>query len=187
MRRDDFDFWPTPFCLRLALTAKVLPTLPPGPVWEAAAGDGYLVDAIAAAGRSVIASDINPQRGDIARLDFLNDPPLPRTESAVLVTNPPFGKSGLLDPFLSRIMILLDNGHLTAAVLLLRADHTGTDGRAALINRAVAQWTCCWRPIWIPGSPDRGRWWFQWVVWVAGRYGPPINTHLTHGDLPQLI
>ena len=61
--------------LRVALTEKVLPTLPAGPFWECAAGDGYLADAIAATGREVIASDIAPQRRGITRLDFLNDPP----------------------------------------------------------------------------------------------------------------
>ena len=46
------DLWSTPPCLAAALTEIVLPTLPPGPVWEAAAGVGALVDALRVAGRA---------------------------------------------------------------------------------------------------------------------------------------
>ena len=53
-QRKDFDFWPTPTELRAALIEAVLPTLPSGPVWECAAGDGILVDALRSAGREVI-------------------------------------------------------------------------------------------------------------------------------------
>ena len=41
-KREDLDFWPTPLELRAALTEKVLPALPPGTIWECAAGDGVL-------------------------------------------------------------------------------------------------------------------------------------------------
>jgi hypothetical protein len=52
--RDGADFWPTPRCLSDALVRRVLPSLPPGPVWESAAGDGVLVDAMRVAGRDVL-------------------------------------------------------------------------------------------------------------------------------------
>ena len=38
------------------LVRDVLPTLPAGPVWEPAPGAGVLADAIAASGRSVVAT-----------------------------------------------------------------------------------------------------------------------------------
>jgi hypothetical protein len=176
--RDDLDFWPTPECLRESLTATILPTLPPGPVWECAAGDGYLADAIAAAGREVVASDVNPQQSGMLRLDFLNDPPPLMTHGSILITNPPFGKSGLLDPFLDRTLALLDKGHLRGAVLLARPDAAGTAGRADTFNRAAAEYTCCWRPVWIPGTSGNGRWWFTWFVWLADRRGPPVHYRL---------
>jgi hypothetical protein len=182
-RRDDLDFWPTPHCLTTALTSWVLPTLPGGLIWEPASGDGYLVDALRAAGREVIATDIDPQRRGIARLDYLHDPPPAATRGGLMITNPPFGRSGLLDPFIARTMALLDGGHLCAAVLLQRADATGTDGRADVFNRAAAEWTCCWRPVWIPGSEPRGRWWFEWVVWRAGCAGPPTTRRLRLAEL----
>jgi len=70
---------------------------------------------------------------------------------------------------------LLDSGHLIGAVMLQRADSAGTDGRVDVFNRAAAEWTCCWRPVWIPGSDGNGRWWFSWFVWLPGQSGPPVK------------
>lgn len=76
-RPEDKEFWPTPPCLRAALTGWVIPSLPAGVVWEAAAGFGHLADDIeAATGRQVIATDIDPQRHGIGRHDF-HDAPRP--------------------------------------------------------------------------------------------------------------
>jgi hypothetical protein len=88
------------------LTRHVLPLLPKGPIWEPAAGNGALVDALVRAGRHVVATDIDPQRHDIARLDFLNDELPPATRGAILATNPPFR---LTDRF-ERALGLLDAG-----------------------------------------------------------------------------
>lgn len=161
-----------------ALTGWVLPTLPAGLIWEPASGDGYFVDALRAAGREVIATDINPQRRGIARLDYLHDPTPAAARGAVMITNPPFGGSGLLDPFIARTMALLESGHLRAAVLLQRVDATGTDGRTNVFNGAAAEWTCCWRAVWIPGTKTQPRWWFVWVVWLPDCSGPPTNRRL---------
>jgi hypothetical protein len=62
-----------------------------GATWEAATGLGALVGALKRAGRETIATDIEPQRRNIARLDYLKDPP-PPTRGAIVVTNPPFSQ-----------------------------------------------------------------------------------------------
>jgi len=85
-------------------------------------------------------------------------------------------------PFLARTLALLDEGWLAGAVLLQRADSGGTDGRADIFNRAVAEVTCCWRPRWIPGTTGNGPWWFAWFVWLPDRSGPPVPT--ASGALP---
>jgi hypothetical protein len=186
--REDLDFWPTPRELRVAFIEKVLPTLPPDvPIWECAAGDGAFGDEIAEAGRRVITSDINPQRRGILRLDFLNEEPPAETQGSIAATNPPFGKSGLLYPFLARTMALLDAGWLRGAALLLRADAMATIGRADILNRAAAEWTCCWRQIWLPGTTGQPRWWFHWFLWLAGCSGPPVNRRVIEADLRGLI
>jgi hypothetical protein len=109
-----------------------------------------------------------------------------RRGGAILATNPPFGRSGLLDPFIERTMSLLDSGHLSAAVLLQRVDATGTDGRADVFTRAVAEFTCCWRVRWIPGTTGQPRWWFAWFVWLPGRAVPPVNTRIRKSELHTL-
>jgi hypothetical protein len=174
------DLWSTPPCLSAALMEFVLPTLPAGVVWEAAAGAGVLVDALRAAGREVIASDNERQRRDIARLDYLVDAPRPATRGAVMITNPPFSK---LTDFINRTQELLDTGHLAGAALLVRMDFAGTDGRAEALNRAVAEWECCWRSRWIPGSTGNPRWWCLWATWLAGRSGPPTHERLRRSNL----
>lgn len=168
-RPEDNEFWPTPPCLRAALTWGVLPNVPEGAIWECAAGDGTLGDEIAATGRGVIMSDIDPQRQGIGRHDFHNAPP-PETAGTIAVTNLPWSDERL-DPFIARGLSLMDSGHLRGLVLLLRIDHTGAGGRAAILNRAAAIWTCCWRPTWIPGTKGNGRWWCVWVLWLPGVNG----------------
>jgi hypothetical protein len=103
---DDVGDQDPPSCLTAALTEFVLPTLPPGPIWEAAAGAGAIVDALRVAGRQVIASDIERQRRDIAQLDYLLGSPPAGTRGATMITNPPFSK---LDSFL-RAHLRVDRG-----------------------------------------------------------------------------
>lgn len=165
--REGPDFWPTPPCLTAALVRFVLPQLPPGPIWECAAGDGRLVRAMRAAGRSVTASDLHPQDGS-APLDFLTG--AAPTGHAV-VTNPPFNQT---DAFLARGLELLDAGAIPALVLLLRHDHLTAAGRVAALNRAVREIHCNWRPIWIADSEGNPRWAFHWFVWGGGQRQAPL-------------
>ncbi len=88
-----------------------------------------------------------------------------------------------LDPFIARGLSLMDSGHLRGLVLLLRIDHTGAGGRAAILNRAEAIWTCCWRPTWIPGTKGNGRWWCVWVLWLPGVNGATAIRFLEPAEL----
>ena len=89
------DYRPTPSCLLRALTQFVLPFgAADGKrfvVWEPATGAGAIADALAGAGWAVVATDIEPRRNDIVRLDFLRDAPLAAPQPTILCTNPPFG------------------------------------------------------------------------------------------------
>jgi hypothetical protein len=182
-KRLDKDFWPTPLELRTALIRYVLPLLPEGRVWENAAGDGVLADALIQAGRDVIQSDIDPQRRGILRRDFLNDEPPPATSGSILITNPPFN---VIDDFCERALALLDGGHLKAVVLLYRADKANTQERIEVFNRAAHELTITARTKWLPGT--RGdekspRWWFTWITWLADMEGPPVNRRINRAHL----
>jgi hypothetical protein len=159
-KRGGADFWPTPACLIEALLQHVLPALPPGPVWECAAGDGRLARAIEATGRSVLATDKYPQPGAGER-DFLRQ--LPPAPGLLAITNPPFHS---IDRFLMRGLYLLDRGGIAGLVLLCRHDHLQAQSRAELFNRATLQVHCNWRPIWIEGTTTAPRWSFAWVAWL---------------------
>jgi hypothetical protein len=175
--RSGLDRWPTPNCLTAALIDHVLPLLPDGPVWECAAGDGRLADALHATGRHVIATDIYPQHPDVMVRDFLTTSAVP-LGCPVATTNPPFRQ---LDRFIARGLSLMDSGQIAGLCLLLRCDSLTAAGRAEALNRAVGLLTCCWRPQWLPVARATGRWSFAWVWWVPDYAGPPRTRFL----LPQ--
>jgi hypothetical protein len=160
----------------------VLPLLPEGPIWESAAGDGALADALIAAGRLVIRSDIDPQRAGILRLDFLKDEPPPASRGTILITNGPFN---VMDAFTERALALLDAGHLKAVVLLYRGDKANTQERTEVFNRASYEVTVTARTTWIPGKGKSPRWWFSWIVWLAGGNGPPVTHRLNRTELDR--
>jgi hypothetical protein len=171
-KRDGPDFWPTPDCLTGALVKYILPALPLAPIWECAAGDGALVRALEAAGRTVIATDLYTTGHD-----FLATPPPPDCYS--LITNPPHN---LLNEFLNRTLELLEapDNSLTMTTLLLRWDHlmAGTRGTTAL-QRAYRILVCAWRPTWIPGTTGNPRWISTWITWLRGYRGPPVTRWVT--------
>jgi hypothetical protein len=184
-KRTDKDFWPTPPELQIALTRHVLPLLPDGPVWECAAGDGDLADALVDAGREVILSDIDPQRSGMLRRDFLTEDPPPETRDSILITNPPF-ITKVFDAFCDRALGLLDAGHVKAVVLLFRGDKAASQGRAEILNRAAYEIVVTARTSWVlgtGGSKKSPRWWFVWVVWLPDRNELPVHRRINRADL----
>jgi hypothetical protein len=177
--RDGPDFWPTPQCLAVALAQFVLPEVS-GAIWEPAAGDGRLATAMRDVGRDVLASDIQPRGDGIEQCDFLHDDPPFEARGRCIVTNPPFR---LLDRFLIRGLQLLDLGTAISLVLLLRSDAVSAGCRAQALNRASFEFACAWRPVWLPGTQGGGRWSNSWIVWIAGRQGPPITRRLRRQDI----
>lgn len=167
-RRNDHDFWATPRCLTDALIEHVLPNLPCEPIWECAAGDGRLAQAIRGAGYPVIASDIEPRGDGIERRDFLrNDPP---RAGLIAISNPPFNE---IDRFIARGLQLLDANRIAGLVLLVRWDALTAASRAAAFTRANSIFVCCWRPVWIEGTHGNGRWSNAWISWVRDDRRPP--------------
>jgi hypothetical protein len=164
--RDGPDFWPTPKSLVDACVNYVLPMLPHDPIWECAAGDGRLANAIATVGREVWVTDryAHPGHPGLELMDFLDDDP-PMVKSCV-VTNPPFNQA---DAFIERGLQLMDEHMISAVALLLRHDHLQAASRVAAFNRATWEVHCNWRPVWIEGTGNEAapRWSFHWIVWRA--------------------
>lgn len=172
-RRDGPDFWPTPSTLITALVHYVVPRLPPGPLWECAAGDGRLADALDRAGRTVIRSDLYLRDGSGFQINFLTQ--FPPIGGCITVTNPPFNQT---KEFLRRGLELVASGHIKGFVLLLRHDHLMAGTRAPFFNRATREVHCNWRPIWIEGSEGNPRWSFHWLAWHDGPRQPPLYLSL---------
>lgn len=177
--RDGSDYWPTiDQGLHDMLIHCVLPKVPDGIIWEAAAGSGHLVDPLRRAGREVIATDLFPQRADIAPHDFVNGVPLNATAGAFMITNPPNSK---LTEFIVRGLTLIDAGHLDGMALLTRLGADTTKGRGPAFNGAAYVWKTCWRPYWKPSrkGDKQPRWTAQWTLWLRGISGPPVTLCLT--------
>ena len=166
--RDGADAWSTPASLIDALITHLLPTLPPGVIWECACGDERLANAMRSAGRQVVATDLH-RVGN--RIDFLRADPPPPGSFGVVCTNPPFNR---LDSFIAHGLQLMDSGRTRSLVLLVRNDALMTDGRVEVLNRAAFALGCNWRARWIPNSTGQPRWAFSWIVWRADHPGPPI-------------
>lgn len=184
--RDGPDYWPTidPHLI-LALVHRVLPALraraPAGLIWECAAGAGHLVDPMRQAGREVIATDLYPQRPDIARHDFVHDDPPAAALGSCAVTNAPGNQ---LDAFIARGLQLFDSRRIAGLVLLLRLDHLQADECVEALNRAIWEVHCNWRAVWIAGTKGNpGRFSSHWILWRRGRRRAPL--YLRESDLTQ--
>jgi hypothetical protein len=156
-----------------ALIKHVLADLQNSAIWECAAGDGRLAAALRAVGYTVFASDIAPRGENVEHRDFLgNNPPRP---GLIAATNPPFNQ---INQFIARGLQLLDSGLIVGLVLLVRSDALTAATRADAFNRAAGALICCWRPLWIEGSPGNGRWANAWVWWSRNHRGPPTARFL---------
>jgi hypothetical protein len=183
--RDGTEFHPTPDCLIAAAINHVLPTLPQAPtIWECAAGDGRLARAIAATGRTVIATDLTPRSPDVLVRCFITGAVPPGCPLAI--TNPPHSDK-LQTPFMVRGLQLLDRGEISGLTLLFRLDHLMAVERAYAFNRAAHLLHCSWRARWILGTKTQPRWTYLWGTWLPGHTGPPVVRFLRpahrRGDL----
>jgi hypothetical protein len=178
-KRHPGDFYPTiDPDLILLLKLIVRQVLPPGAIWECAAGQGHLVAPIRAAGREVIASDITPGHPEIVRHDFLHRQLPPGVQDTIAVTNPP---NSLLTEFLVRWFELMDAGRIKGFLVLTKEGAEVRDGRADIFNRAFFEWRATWRPWWEPRHQGEKHGFFtaQWTLWLPGHSGLPRTQKIT--------
>lgn len=126
---------------------ETIPALKSRMVWEPAAGCGLMLDQLQAAGVKVYAAtDIEPRRDDIARLDLLTATEMIPGVDAI-ITNPPWGR--LASAFVRKTLELAEQRAAVAAMLLPLpwiagrkiADMTGSPSFDVLIvPRYRARW-----------------------------------------------
>lgn len=140
--RIDRDAYMTPAWPTQRLCEEIIgPRLPKGSiVWEPAAGNGQMVEALESRGLVAIASDISePDRpGPITRGsnrlilgDFLSDNFLPFDFDAI-ITNPPY-KNGLAERFVRRALDLGQRRRALVA-MLLKVDFDSAKTRADIFR-----------------------------------------------------
>lgn len=150
--------WAVIACLR---------TLPPGIVYDPAAGDGAVMRAAWSIGRAAYGSDISPDAPGIGQGDFLdvNKP------HRIIVTNPPYGDGGRLAVKFIKHALDLTRPLSGVVCMLLRADFDSAPGRvdifrdhpafdARLVMLKRLKWTNVEQK---PGKgPSTNHTWFVW-------------------------
>ena len=109
--REPFDFYETPpEATRALLSAEAFD----GPVWEPACGNGAIARVLAAAGHTVVATDLIERGYGLAGIDFLAER-APRAKH--ILTNPPYG-GGVADAFIGKALALTRATGGSVAMLL---------------------------------------------------------------------
>jgi hypothetical protein len=191
--RVDRDFYPTPDWVVEALAEHL--DLAGRSVWEPAAGDGRMSEALKVAGATVYSTDI-ADRGfsDFnGTFDFLSDrnPVMPRFD--LIVTNPPFGQGGKLavgfiEAGLQRIA---DHGTLA---LLLPVDFDSAKTRAHLfadcphfLGKIILRRRIVWfeRTDGKHEAPKENHAWFTWSRPLLKTRQPPLIMYAPATPFPR--
>jgi hypothetical protein len=170
--RDGLDWFRTP---AWATKALLLRESFPGGIWECAAGDGAMADPIAAAGYTVVASDVAPQRADVLHRDFLLEQALPDGCQSI-ITNPPFRLGG---EFALHALAL---GARKVAMIQRLAFLEGAQRERSLFrpHPPARVWVFAKRPtMWAGDLPEQpkanGGMAFAWIVWERGQPGTSLG------------
>ena len=186
--RESGDFYPTAPSYIAAGLEMLPPMLPPGrrSAWEPAAGDGRIVDALAARGWAAWDSDLHPRRPDNRNLDFLASDPFSVNPSGLIVTNPPYSH---LDEFIAKALYHLDHpfSEVEAVVLLVRWAAIPAARRAASIRRASAILRMPWRAPMFQrpdGSSMNATFDYAWILWTLDH--PPVGPVVLSAPVPPM-
>jgi len=156
-RRIPHEFYPTPpEAIRALLSVESFD----GPIWEPACGDGAIATELAAAGHSVISTDLYAYGFGQSGIDFLTETV---SRSRHIVTNPPYGR-GLADAFMVKAV------GLTAK----------TGGKVALLLNLASLCHPCRTALWRKMPPARIYAIDDIVCWPADRYGAAPKAFTRH-------
>jgi len=145
-------------------------------VWEPSAGCGMMVDQLEAAGvRVLAATDIEPRRHNIVKLDLLTATEMISGATAI-ITNPPWGR--LAAPFVRHTLKLAEARKAMVAMLLPLpwitgrkiSDMTGSPGFDVLVvPRYRARWMTEEEEAELEGGPSAPKMNHVWLVWDFAR------------------
>jgi hypothetical protein len=146
--------------------------IPPGGIWEPAAGPGNITNVLRACGHTVIASDIHNYGGLHFVGDFLQEIGAPAGCETIL-TNPPFRYA---QAFVEHALQLVPN-----VLMLLRLAFMESKRRSHILeNAGLARIHCFSRRLPMMHRADwKGRkansgMCFAWFVWSRGYVGPTM-------------
>jgi len=170
--RTGLDWFRTPAWATEALLAR---EAFPGAVWECAAGDGAMSDPIAAAGYRVVSSDVEPQRADVLRRDFLLEQEMP-VGCQSIITNPPFRIAG------DFVRHALGLGVRKLAIIQRIAFLEGSERRKSIFgpHPPARVWVFSRRVTMWKGDLEEqrdkgGAMAFAWICWEVGQPGTQLG------------
>lgn len=180
--RAPFEFYPTPpEAVRALLSVESFD----GPIWEPACGDGAIATELAAAGHSVVSTDIADYGFGVAGVDFLRQTHMRGARH--IVTNPPYGR-GLADRFVGQALRLTRTTGGSVAMLLNLASLCHPSRHHKFLNTPPSAIYGLDVLVCYPnGRPDEAtactflhR--YCWVVWKAEHTGRPSFWWLSTAD-----
>lgn len=150
-------------------------------VWEPAAGNHLMADALREHGAQVVTSDIKTyDREHDFMLNFLTDSFAPPIGTEAIITNPPYGKSNRdAVKFAERALASCDG----MIALLMTAKFDSGKTRTHLLRdnpRFVAKIVLIDRIQWFPGDSS-GTEDHAWFVWVPSVYRAPVPRLIYEG------
>jgi hypothetical protein len=156
-RRIPHEFYPTPpEAVRALLSVETFD----GPIWEPACGEGAIAKELAAAGHSVVSTDLYGYGYGQTGIDFLAER---NSRAKHIVTNPPYGH-GLADAFLLKALDLTRR----------------TGGKVALLLNLASLCHPRRTALWQRNPPARIYAIDGIVCWPAHRYGPAPEAFTRH-------
>jgi hypothetical protein len=178
--RRERDDYPTPDWVT-GLVIPHLKVMGANTIWEPAAGEGSMADALAGAGFRVVSTDLNNG------VDFLDDKTWPKTaqRADAVVTNPPYGKQGRTAAKFIEQALELTRPRNGLVAMLLKVDFDSGATRRRFFADCPA-WACklvlLKRILWFESNgntPSDNHAWFLW----SWRYtGSPMIAY--SGDKP---
>lgn len=166
-----------------------------GRIWEPAAGEGWLAEALNLEGFETVESDLNlhpdtlwRHRGKVRQQNFMTTK---KRRASMIVTNPPFSIGDSGDEFVRHALRLRPRYAafflpITFQAGLNRADILeGEVGGLRLARVLVLSWRCTLKPPRLKLKND-GVTCFAWFIWERGHKGP-FTTHRLYRSAEEQV
>ena len=148
----------------------------PQTIWECAAGDLNMANALREQGRKVYASDIKTYSKKLdGKHNFLKMKKLPMEGIRGIVTNPPYAK-GQPELFIRKALWFMENHDVKTIAMLLKTEysHNSKNRRDLFDKHFACKFELTRRIRWIPNTKTTPRELHSWFIWHKDHAQQPV-------------